>query len=34
MKATYVSKEKNDVTFTMEFTAEEFEQTRRTLEQK
>lgn len=26
MKATYVSKEKNDVTFTMEFTAEEFEQ--------
>ena len=26
MKATFVSKEKNDVTFTMEFTAEEFEQ--------
>lgn len=26
MKATYVSKEKNDVTFTMGFTAEEFEQ--------
>jgi len=26
MKATFVSREKNDVTFTMEFTAEEFEQ--------
>ena len=26
MKATFVSREKNDVKFTMEFTAEEFEQ--------
>ena len=33
MKATYISREKNDVKFTMEFTAEEFDRFRLSIKQ-